>query len=322
MRPKRARVACTRRWHWSRAVMSVGTASDSLPAARSFARTSSRNACVRAASTTRAPSRPAPYASSCPRPGPTPEMITTLSRSSTQRLPRKPAPGLCPHPAGQVHVLDLREDDAHGLPDPDRAGVDLVDRPLGRPDQVADQTQRRVLVELDRDHVVGGELRVGRQERRVRQHERPDAPAPREPHPLVRDRPALRAHGPRGDAHAAAGRALLHQQLSARGALPEGPGVLVVGLGEDPARFHGYLRSSTALVGTPSPLVTRQVAASFTCEVEVPRSWRTPSSTRLKPCTYASDMLPPDVLVGRRPSGHSSAPRSVNAAPSPRLQNP
>ena len=42
---------------------------------------------------------------------------------------------------------------------------------------------------------------------------------------------------------------------------------------------------SRAEVGTPSPPVTRQLAASFTWDVEVPRSWRTPSRIRLKPCT-------------------------------------
>src|SRR5215207_3988705 len=83
-----------------------------------------------------------------------------------------------------------------------------------------------------------------------------------------------------------------------------------------------YLRSRSALVGTPSPLVTRHASAPSTWLVDVPRIWRTPSSTRLKPCTYASDIPPPDVLVGSRPSGHSSAPSSVKAAPSPRSQKP
>src|SRR4029453_9624595 len=94
-------------------------------------------------------------------------------------------------------------------------------------------------------------------------------------------------------------------------------------VGKQEVGFHGaYFRRRSALVGTPSPLVTRHVSAPSTWLVEVPRIWRTPSSTRLKPCTYASDMPPPDVLVGNRPSGHSSAPSSVNAAPSPRWQKP
>src|SRR5262249_35930669 len=169
---------------------------------------------------------------------------------------------------------------------------------------------------------VGRERFEGGQERRMRHHERPDASLPRQPHPLVRDRPAVGAHRPRRDAHAPAFRAPLHEQLAARRAPPEPVARGRFDVGQDPALLHRYLRSSTALVGTPSPLVTRQLSASTTCDVEVPRIWRTPSSTRLNPCTYASDMPPPDVLAGSRPSGHSSAPFSVNAAPSPRLQNP
>src|SRR5260221_8858818 len=75
-------------------------------------------------------------------------------------------------------------------------------------------------------------------------------------------------------------------------------------------------------VGTPSPLVTSDTSASCTCAVDVPRTWRTPSSPRLNPCTYAADMPPPDVFTGRRPSGHSMLPSSVNGPPSPRSQKP
>src|SRR5205823_9446441 len=46
-----------------------------------------------------------------------------------------------------------------------------------------------------------------------------------------------------------------------------------------------YLRSNSALVGTPSPDVTRQVSAPGTCAVDVPRICRTPSTMRLNPCT-------------------------------------
>ena len=42
---------------------------------------------------------------------------------------------------------------------------------------------------------------------------------------------------------------------------------------------------SRALVGTPSPEVTRQVWAPATWAVDVPRIWRTPSVIRLKPWT-------------------------------------
>jgi hypothetical protein len=40
-----------------------------------------------------------------------------------------------------------------------------------------------------------------------------------------------------------------------------------------------------ALVGTPSPDVTRHVWAPSTWHVEVPRSWRTPSVIKLNPWT-------------------------------------
>src|SRR2546423_11394677 len=68
---------------------------------------------------------------------------------------------------------------------------------------------------------------------------------------------------------------------------------------------HGSFVKRIALVGTPSPLVTRDTSAFSTWLVDVPRIWRTPSRTRLKPCTYASDIPPPDVFVGSRPFGHS-----------------
>src|SRR5258705_11577727 len=67
---------------------------------------------------------------------------------------------LRPHPAGQMHVFDPREHHAHGLADLDRVRIDLVDRAVRGRDQVSDQAQRRLLVELDRDHVEGREIRV------------------------------------------------------------------------------------------------------------------------------------------------------------------
>src|ERR1700730_13920437 len=67
---------------------------------------------------------------------------------------------------------------------------------------------------------------------------------------------------------------------------------------------HTSLTNSIADVGTPSPDVTRDTSAPSTCEVELPRIWRTPSSTKLNPCTYASDIPPPEVFTGRRPLGH------------------
>src|SRR5260370_33731876 len=91
--------------------------------------------------------------------------------------------------------------------------------------------------------------------------------------------------------------------------------------GTRPGGHHGFRRSS-ALVGTPSPLVTRQTEAPSTWLVEVPLIWRAPSVIRLMPCTYASLMPPPEVFTGKRPFGHSMAPSSAEAAPSPRLQKP
>ena len=90
----------------------------------------------------------------------------------------------------------------------------------------------------------------------------------------------------------------------------------------DALLWGGNLNVLCALVGTPSPLDTKLTSQFSTWLVDVPRICFTPSSTRLKPCTYASDMPPPDVFVGSRPSGHSSAPSLVNSAPSPRSQKP
>lgn len=59
--------------------------------------------------------------------------------------------------------------------------------------------------------------------------------------------------------------------------------------------------SSRAEVGTPSPAVTRQVAAFGTWAVLVPRNCRTPSLIRLKPWTYASESPPPPVFRGSWP---------------------
>src|SRR3954466_5270438 len=95
---------------------------------------------------------------------------------------------------------------------------------------------------------------------------------------------------------------------------------VTAGRGAPPIMWPYAFLSRSALVGTPSPLVTSDVSAPSTWLVDVPLIWRTPSTMRLKPCTYASDMPPPDVLVGRRPLGHSRAPSLVKSPPSPRLQ--
>ncbi len=157
--------------------------------------------------------------------------------------------------------------------------------PPARCEQVADEADRRLLLERDDDHVVGRELCVGREQRRVGDRERPDRPAPTRRDPVVVERPAVRAHRARGHAPPAAARTGLDEQLTARGPGPERRGRLVVEIGQQPGRVGGHRRNSTALVGTPSPLVTRQDSAPSTWAVEVPRHWRTPSSTRLKPWT-------------------------------------
>src|SRR5436190_16179320 len=61
---------------------------------------------------------------------------------------------------------------------------------------------------------------------------------------------------------------------------------------------HGSFENTTAPVGTTFPLVTRQCRTSSACAVDSPRTWRTPSTSRLNPCTYASDRPPPLVLYG------------------------
>lgn len=71
-------------------------------------------------------------------------------------------------------------------------------------------------------------------------------------------------------------------------------------------------------MGTPSPAVTRQVAASGTWAVELPRSCFTPSLMRLKPWTYASERPPPPVLRGSRAAdlqGAALGERGALAAP-------
>src|SRR6185369_5883282 len=92
--------------------------------------------------------------------------------------------------------------------------------------------------------------------------------------------------------------------------------------GIQPSRFFLQRLSTSAPFGTPAPLVTSTDSQSATWQLDVPRSWRTPSQIRLKPCTYASDSDPPEVLVGRRPCGHSRLPSSANAPASPGFTKP
>ena len=115
------------------------------------------------------------------------------------------------------------------------AGSISLIAPVGRREQVADEADRRVLLERHDDHVVGRELLVRREQRRVRHDERPDRPAARRRLPR-----RARATGSTGTSAAAAcadgrTRARLHEQLAARGAGPERRRVLVVEIGEQEA---------------------------------------------------------------------------------------
>src|SRR5919108_1051852 len=79
---------------------------------------------------------------------------------------------------------------------------------------------------------------------------------------------------------------------------------------------QGSLDTTSAPVGTTLPPVTTQCVAPSTCDVEVPRIWRAPSTIRLNPCTYASLKPPPLVLYG------GFAPDARYAVPSPSSQKP
>src|SRR5204863_9151696 len=100
-------------------------------------------------------------------------------------------------PAWEGDVLDAVEDNAHRVADLNRGRVDLVDRPIRRLDEVADEPQRRVLVERDHDRVVWRELLVRGQERRVRHDEGPDRAPSRRRVPAELERAATRATRPR-----------------------------------------------------------------------------------------------------------------------------
>ena len=90
MRPNSAMVVSTRRWACTGSAMSVGHTSTRRSGhwrAISFATACSFSS-VRETSTTSEPSRANTYASSCPSPGPMPEMIETLWSSIMSIPPR------------------------------------------------------------------------------------------------------------------------------------------------------------------------------------------------------------------------------------------
>ena len=153
---------------------------------------------------------------------------------------------------------------------------------------------------VDDHHVVRRLVAVRRQQRRVGDDDGPDVAASGHHVPSHVERPAPRAHRPRRHAPPTArrrtpARAARRPRSRPRTAQPlrrrrrEGSG----------PRSPAVLRSSSALVGTPSPLVTSETSAPSTCEQDSPLIWRAPSTIRLKPWTYASDMPPPLVFVGR-----------------------
>ncbi len=77
------------------------------------------------------------------------------------------------------------------------AGSISLISPSALRDEVADEPDRRVLLELDDDRVVRRDLRERGEQRRVRHDERPDAArAPSVVHPRDLGRPAVRAHRP------------------------------------------------------------------------------------------------------------------------------
>src|SRR5437660_460423 len=73
---------------------------------------------------------------------------------------------LCPDPPREADVVDPVEDHFDRLADGDGRRIDLVDLTVRTGDQVARETDRRILLELDDDRVVRRLLRVGRQQRR------------------------------------------------------------------------------------------------------------------------------------------------------------
>src|SRR5438067_8240244 len=190
------------------------------------------------------------------------------------------------HPAGKRDVLSRRlEHDLHWLADVDRARIDVVDRPVRALEKVADEADQRILVEFDDDHVVGRHLGEGGQQRWVGNDIGPHAASSRHRLPLVVEGVAVGAHRSGWKPEAPTVRAPLDAQLARGRALPEPGRVLADGRKRRPLN-HGYaFLSRRALVGTPSPLVTRDVSAPSTWLVDVPRIWRTPSTMRLKPCT-------------------------------------
>ena len=155
-------------------------------------------------------------------------------------------------------------------------------------DEIADEPDVGILDQLDGDDVVGSELGEAGEQRRVRHDPRPDVSAAGHRLPVPLEGTARGTHRPGRVTEASARGALLHAEDPVPGGVEEAGGLLRArqqhgrGVGEiDDA----HPLSSSALVGTPSPLVTNENSASSTWQVDVPRTWRTPSRMRLKPWT-------------------------------------
>src|SRR3954471_8472578 len=106
--------------------------------------------------TTRAPSSPSRSDVAVPMPPAPPATTTTLSSSprigSASRV----------HPLREPDVVGhLCEDDLEVIADRDRVRIDRVQRFAGGGDDVADETDRGVVIQLDNDNVVGRLLAVG-----------------------------------------------------------------------------------------------------------------------------------------------------------------
>src|SRR6202140_918333 len=86
-----------------------------------------------------------------------------------------------PHPEGKglfapVGAAGALEDGVHRLADGDGVRVDLVELAFGTTHEIADEADRRVLVEGHHDHVVGGEARKGLEQRGGWGPEGPEGP--------------------------------------------------------------------------------------------------------------------------------------------------
>src|SRR5262249_55863169 len=194
-------------------------------------------------------------------------------------------------------------------------------------DQVRDEADTGSIVERDHDHRVGhvgGELG---EECAVHRGVGEDLTAARDPDPLVREAPALPAHGGGKMPKCPAARAALDKGLARATAFPEGTGVVGDGgeghLGWKVGSTHRtHRRRRSALVGIPLPLATRASSASGTWLTATPRSCFTASTTWLSPWMYASERLPPAVLVGSAPPGQERSPAAAKWPLSPRWQMP